>query len=181
MDQDTRLVVHLVKVYDIIINMRERVKHNLKPIYNKDSKVLILGSLPSKVSREEKFYYANKTNRFWCVMEKIFNERLETNCDKEAFLLRNKIALWDTIKSCDISSSSDSSITNVIVNDIDSLIKKSSIKVIFCSGKKSYELFNKYIKVTIPVIYLPSTSSANASFSLEKLVNEYSIILDYLD
>ena len=159
--------------------MKEKVYHNLKPIYNKDSKVLILGSMPSKISREVGFYYANKTNRFWKVMEELFGEKVETNEEKGNLLIRKKIALWDTIKSCDIVSSSDSSITNVQVNDINLLIKNSSIKVIFCIGKKSFELFNKYIKVDIPVYYLPSTSSANASKSLNELVNEYRVILNY--
>ena len=176
-----QLVVLLMKQYDIIKYMKERVYHNLKPIYNKDSKILILGSVPSKVSREEEFYYANKANRFWNVMEKLFNEKLNTNESKQELLFSKNIALWDTIKSCDISASSDSSISNVHVNDINSLIKKTNIKVIFCSGRKSFELFNKYVKVNVPVFYLPSTSSANAGKSLSDLVENYSSILKYLD
>lgn len=158
-----------------------RVKHNLKPIYNSESKILILGSMPSIVSRENNFYYANKQNRFWKVIEILFDKELNTNKEKEEFLLNNKIALWDTINSCEIDSSSDASIKNVKVNDIVSLLKKTSVKCIFCTGKKSYDLFNKYIKVNGPVKYLSSTSSANATKSLEDLVKEYSIIKEYLD
>lgn len=155
--------------------------HNLKPIYNEHSKILILGSMPSITSRKEKFYYAHKTNRFWTVISKIFNENLITTEEKNSFLLENQIALWDTIKSCEISSSSDSSIKNIKTNNINKIIKNSNIRHIFCTGKTSYNTFIKYIKTTLPVTYLPSTSSANASVTQKELIKHYKIIKDILD
>lgn len=158
-----------------------KVTHNLDPIYNNYSKVLILGSMPSVISREANFYYANKSNRFWKILSVLFCKKLDNNKDKEKFLLENNIALWDVIKSCDIKGSSDTSIKNVIVNDIESILKNSNIKAIACTGLKAYKLFNKYFDVNCDVIYLPSPSSANAKLSLDDLVNEYKVIKDYLD
>lgn len=157
-----------------------KVTHPLAPIYNQDSKILILGSMPSVVSRKENFYYANKSNRFWTIFENLFDTSLKTNQEKKEFLLKQKIALWDVIKECDIISSKDSSIKNVIANDIEGILKNSSIQHIFCTGKTAYQLFLKYVKSDIDVIYLPSPSSANAAFSLEMLQKHYQIIKKYL-
>lgn len=154
--------------------------HPLKPIYDSNSKVLILGTMPSVKSREANFYYANKNNRFWPIMESIFNTKLETNEDKEKFLINNNIAIWDVIKSCDITGSSDSSIKNIKINDIDKVIKNSNIKAIFCTGKKAYETLNKNYKTNSPIIYLSSPSSANAKKKIDDLKEEYEIILNYL-
>ena len=158
-----------------------KVKHNIKPIYNKNSKVLILGSMPSIISRKNNFYYANPANRFWQVIETVFNIKLNNNDEKTAFLLKNKIALWDVIGSCDIDSSSDSSIKNVEVNNIYKLLAESQIKYIFCTGKTSFNIFKKHFKTDIPVIYLSSTSGANAQKSLLDLINEYKNIKEVLD
>lgn len=159
-----------------------RSVHNLKPIYNKDSKVLILGSFPSVLSREQNFYYANPTNRFWKVLENLFNVTLNNNDEKKSFLLKEHIAIWDVIKSCDIYKSSDSSIKNVIPNNVKKIIKESNINYIFVNGKKALKLYNKYLHdcLKIEAIYLPSTSSANAAYSLGELIDYYSIILEYL-
>ena len=156
--------------------------HPLKPIYNNQSKVLILGSFPSVISRENNFYYANPTNRFWIVLESLFNKKLNNNDEKIKILLDNHIALWDVISSCDIHKSSDSSIKDIVPNDIASIIKNSNIKYIFVNGKKAYELYNKYLleALNIEAIYLPSTSSANARYTLERLIKEYKTILEYL-
>ena len=156
-----------------------KVLHNLKPIYDIESKILVLGSMPSVTSRDIGFYYANKTNRFFPILEKLYNVKLETIEDKEFFLHKNHIALWDTIKSCEINASDDSSIKNVIPNDITKIINESKIECIFCTGKKSYEIFNKYINSNLPCILLPSPSAANASFSLDRLVKEYEVIKKY--
>ena len=157
------------------------VHHTLKPIYNKNSKILILGSMPSIISRENNFYYANKTNRFWLIINNIFNTNLNTNEEKENFLLQNNIALFDMIKSCDINSSSDSSIKNIKINNILPIINNSKIEYIFCTGKLSYNLYQKHYKyLNLECIYLPSPSSANASYSLEKLTNIYTIIKEKL-
>ena len=159
-----------------------KVKHTIKPIYNKFSKILILGSIPSTISRETNFYYAHKTNRFWPILSILFNTELKTNTDKENFLLNNNIAIFDMIKECDINGSSDSSVKNIKVNNLIPIIKKSNIKYIFCTGKLSYNLYQKYYKdLNLECFYLPSPSSANATYSLEKLLNEYKIIKEKLD
>ena len=149
-----------------------KVTHNLKPIYDNSSKVLILGSFPSVKSREICSYYAHPQNRFWKILSILYEEEID---DKEAFLLRHHIALWDVIASCDIIGSSDTSIKNVKVNDISIILKKAPIKKIFTTGKKAYDLYNKYLRkeLGIEAIYLPSPSPANAVMSLNELVSEY--------
>lgn len=152
-----------------------RVKHTLEPVYDENSKTLILGSMPSVKSREIGKYYGHKSNRFWQVMSKLYDEDTE---DWKAFILRHNLALWDVIATCDIEASSDSSIKNVTPNDIVNLIKKTKIKNIVLLGKTAYDLYNRYLleKTNIEGIYLPSPSSANATFSLEDLMREYYII-----
>ena len=154
--------------------------HLLPPIYNESSKVLILGTIPSVKSREQNFYYANKTNRFWPIFETLFNINLNSNIDKKEFLLNNNIALWDVIKSCDITSSNDASIKNEKINDLNMIINNSNIKAIFCTGKKSFNVLKKYYNTNTPVYYLSSPSAANATKSIKELVEEYKIILNYL-
>lgn len=160
-----------------------KVYHTLKPIYNKNSKILILGSMPSVISLNKNFYYANRNNRFWNIMENLFLTKFNSNLEKRKFLLDNKIALWDVIKSCEIKGSSDNSIKNVNINDINYLIKKSNIKYIFVTGKKALYIYNKYLlNITKKeAFYLPSPSSANASYNLKDLTEKYKIILDYLN
>lgn len=152
-----------------------RIIHPLKPIYNQNSQILILGSFPSQKSREVSFYYAHPQNRFWKVLEKVFDEKI-TN--KEKFLLQHNIALWDVIKSCQIEGSSDASIKDVEVNDIEFLLKTSNIKKIYVNGKKAYDLYHKYLEnnLKIKAIYLPSTSPANAQFSLDDLAKRYEVL-----
>lgn len=158
-----------------------KVYHTLKPIYNQNSKVLILGTMPSIKSRELNFYYANPQNRFWHIFEKLFTVTFSTDKEKEEFLLNNYIALWDTIHSCDIKGSSDTSIKNIEYNDFNIILNKAKIKVIFCTGKKSYNLFIKHYKGDIPVYYLPSPSGANATWSFDKLCESYKIIKSFLE
>ena len=159
-----------------------KVYHTLKHIYNENSKILILGSMPSVISRNNNFYYAHKSNRFWKIMENLFNTKLDSNLIKKEFLINNNIALWDVLKSCDINGSSDASITNVKVNDIAKIIKESKIKIVFITGKTAFYYYNKLLKskINIEVIYLPSPSAANASFKLNDLIKEYAIIKNYL-
>ncbi len=157
-----------------------KVLHTLKPIYNQESRILILGSMPSIKSREMGFYYAHPMNRFWKIMEIIFDISLKSNKDKESFLLQNSIALWDVFSEVEIKGSSDSSIKEYKLNDINKILNTSNIKAIFCTGKTSYEGLIKNFKTKIPIVYLPSPSSANASKSLETLVTDYKIILDYI-
>lgn len=158
------------------------VHHTLKPIYNEYSKILILGSMPSITSRVNNFYYANKTNRFWSIINSLFNINLITKEDKENFLLKNNIALFDMIERCDIIGSSDSSVKNIKINNLLTIINNSKIKYIFCIGLLSYNLYQKYYKnLNLECIYLPSPSSANASYSLEKLIDKYKIIKEKLE
>lgn len=153
--------------------MDERVYHTLEPVWNKDSRILILGSFPSVVSRRQNFYYANPSNRFWTVMSVLFDEQIE---DRKEFCLKQGIALWDVIASCHIHASDDASITDVRVNDISSLVKKTRIHTVFTTGKKAETLFRRYIRTDLPLIGLPSTSSANARMKLDDLVKEYAVI-----
>lgn len=157
----------------------KNVRHPFKPVYNQDSKIIFLGSIASVKSREIGYPYASPSNRFWKVLEIIFNDKM---IDYKEFLLSKKIALWDVIKSCDITASSDSSIKNVVVNEIWQVIENSNIKQVFTNGKKADELYTKYIypKTNIKSICLSSTSSANATKSLYDLVKEYKIVLNYL-
>lgn len=156
-----------------------KVYHPFKPVYDTQSKILFLGSVASSKSRELGYPYASPQNRFWKVMEKIFNERI---IDYKAFLLKHHIALWDVIESCDIIGSSDASIKNVEVNPIWNITENSNVKYVFTNGKKAYELYNKYVypKTSIKAISLSSTSPANATKKLDDLVNEYKIITNYL-
>lgn len=149
------------------------IVHPLEPIFDEKSKILILGTFPSVKSRENNFYYGHPQNRFWKVISNICNEELPlSNDDKREMLLRNNIAVWDVIHSCDIEGSADSSIKNVIPNDIKSILEQTSIKKIFVNGKKAERLYKKYIEnsIGIKAVCLPSTSPANASWSLEKLI-----------
>lgn len=157
-----------------------KVVHTLEPIYDKNSKCLILGSMPSVKSREIGFYYSHPKNRFWKTLEAVFNEQIGSSIpDKISFLKKHHIALFDVLKSCDISSSSDSSIKNPIVNDLSIILKFSNIKTIFTTGQTAYKLYQKYLfpKTNIEAIFLPSTSPANCPKGIEeKLIKEYSKI-----
>lgn len=155
-----------------------KVIHPLKPIVDKESKVLILGSFPSVLSREKSFYYANPTNRFWKVLEGVYYESIN---DRVNFCMKHHIALWDVIHSCEIQGSNDSSIQNVKCNNIKQLIQDTNIQVIFTTGSKASSLYKKYIHLPIEHISLPSTSSANAKMRLDDLIEYYSIIREYTD
>lgn len=137
---------------------------------------MILGSLPSVKSREENFYYAHPQNKFWKILSDLFDEDIEkNNLSKKGFLLKHNIALWDVIKSCTIIGSSDSSIKDVIPNDINYIINNSKVNKIYTTGKKAYQLYNRYCleSTKIEALYLPSTSAANASISYDNLLEEY--------
>lgn len=154
-----------------------RIEHPFDAIYDQESKVLILGSFPSVISRNENFYYANHNNRFWQVMESLFHEEI---CDRKEFCLRHHIALWDVIQSCEIEGSSDASIRNVKANDMNRVIEHTNISSIFLTGKKALSLYERYIDLDIEYFGLPSTSSANARYRLNDLVEAYALILEKL-
>lgn len=149
------------------------VKHEFEPVFDEKSEILILGTLPSVKSREERFYYGHKQNRFWKVLAAVCGEDVPADIEgKKQFLLRNHIAVWDVIAECDIVGSSDSSIRNVVPTDIKGLLGKTNIQKIYANGATAYKLYMKY---SFPltkreIVKLPSTSPANAAFSMEKLV-----------
>ena len=156
------------------------VIHPFPPLYDNDSKILILGSFPSVKSREEMFFYGHPQNRFWKVIANIFNEPVpKTIEEKKALLHRNHIALWDVIKSCDIKGSSDSSITNVIANDLSEILEEADIQTIIVNGKTAEKNFNKYTRDAIgrEAICMPSTSPANAAWSLQRLSEAWGNVL----
>lgn len=153
------------------------LKHELEIFINNDSEILILGSFPSIKSREYGFYYSHPQNRFFPTISRIFDEPCPISIlDRKVFLIKHRIALYDVIEECDIDNSSDSSIRNVTPIDIESILKKyPNIKVIGITGKKAASLFDKYLldKVQIKVVYLPSTSSANAKMKTDELADKY--------
>lgn len=160
--------------------MTKRITHPIPPVYNKESRILILGSFPSVKSREGAFFYHHPQNRFWKVISALCRETLPTTIEeKKWLLLRNKIALWDVIESCEIVGSSDSSIRNVAPNDISIILKTAEIQKIIANGGTAYRLYMKYIypETNREIIKLPSTSPANATFSLERLLEEWSCII----
>ena len=156
--------------------------HPIEPLYDENSEILILGSFPSVKSRETGFFYGHAQNRFWRVMARICSSETPVGIeDKKRLLLENKIALWDVIHSCEIIGSSDSSIKNVVPNDLSVILNTANIKRIFVNGKKAESLYKKYIEkeTGIKAVALPSTSPANASWSEERLYEEWSARLGY--
>lgn len=159
---------------------REAIIHPLPPIFNEDSTVLILGTMPSPVSRRQAFYYANPQNRFWRVLCAVLQEGYtEDNKARRALCLSHRIALWDIIKSCTIEGASDSSIRNAVPNDISSLIGKTRIRAVFTTGKTAGRLYTRFCedKTGIKAVVLPSPSGANCAVSLERLIESYREIL----
>lgn len=157
----------------------KRVFHEIEPVYDKESEILILGSFPSIKSRESQFYYGHPQNRFWKIMEELYHVQLDSIEIKKIFLHQNHIALWDVIASCEIENSSDASIKNIQVNDIQKIVNESKIKKIFVNGKKAQEYYERYIynQTRMPCILLPSTSPANAIYSLDRLLEKWKMIL----
>ncbi len=141
--------------------------------------MLILGSFPSVKSREQNFFYGHPQNRFWRVIAAVFDQPAPQNIEeKKQLILTNGLALWDSIASCEITGSSDASIKNAHANDISIILGNCSIERIYCNGRKSYELYCKYIEPGTgrEAICLPSTSPANAQWSLERLIEAWSVI-----
>lgn len=155
------------------------ILHPIPPVFDENSKVLILGSFPSVRSREEGFFYGHPQNRFWKVTSSVFGENTPSGTEeKKAFLLRNHIALWDVIGSCEINGSSDSSIRNATVNDVSLILNTAKIHSVYLNGRKAYQLYQKFM---FPLtgregICLPSTSPANAAWSTDKLTEAWKII-----
>ena len=159
--------------------MMQRLTHPFGPLYNDSSKVLILGSFPSVKSREQNFFYGHPQNRFWRVIASVFDQPVPQSIEeKKQLILSSGLALWDAIASCEITGSSDSSIRNAQPNDLSIILNNCNIERIYCNGRKSYELYQKYIKPQTgrAAVCLPSTSPANAQWTLEKLIRGWSVI-----
>lgn len=157
----------------------KKITHPFPPLFNENSHTLILGSFPSVKTREVKFYYGHPQNRFWKLIAALYGEDVPSNNEeKRTLILSHNLAIWDSIKSCTITGSSDSSVKDVVPNDISEILKNSKVNRIFCNGTLSYKIYVKYIypKTKIEAQKLPSTSPANASFSLERLIEEWNII-----
>ena len=166
------------------LNQFSHIKHPYEPVYSASSKILILGTIPSPASRENGFYYMHPQNRFWLIMQKIFevefkyknNEGEKAIEERKKFLLDHDIAMWDVIKSCDIKGAGDSSIKNAEPNNFFDLFKKTNILKIFCTGATAFKYWNSLCKdiYNKKAYYLPSTSPANQKYwNNEKLIQEY--------
>ena len=157
------------------------VVHPFPPVADAACRVLILGSFPSVKSREEGFFYGHPRNRFWPVLAAVFNEPVpQTAEQKKELALRHHIAMWDTIASCEIKGASDTSIKHPVPNDLKSIIGRSQIKAVFCTGAASYKYYVKLCErdTGIPAVCLPSTSPANAAWTLERLTEAYRAIAE---
>ena len=163
----------------------EHVRHEFEPIYNANSKILILGTLPSVKSREQNFYYGHPQNRFWKVLARICETENvpESIEEKKIFLLEHQIAVWDVIAECDIIGSSDSSIKNVVPTDLNIILKNAPIQQIYGNGGKAYTLYQKYSypKIQREMVKLPSTSPANAAWQIERLTESWRQICTFLN
>ncbi len=156
------------------------VLHNIDPVYDENSRMLILGSFPSVKSRETGFFYGHPQNRFWKVLAAVFGERTPaTVSEKKAMLLRNNVAVWDVIKSCEITGSSDISVKNAVPNDVAAIIKNTKITRVYTNGALASRLYEKTLekKTGIKATPLPSTSPANAAWSLPRLTAFWSAAL----
>lgn len=154
-------------------------KHPIEPVFDEKSRILILGSFPSVKSREEMFFYGHPRNRFWKVLAAVLESAVpETVGEKKQLLLNHGIALWDVIAACEITGSADSSIKNVISNDVGRILDHAPIEKIFINGKTAEKYYRKYLQPALnrEGICLPSTSPANASWSFEALVDAWKCI-----
>ena len=155
------------------------VQHPIEPVFDCHSRILILGSFPSVRSRQAHFFYGHPQNRFWNVLATVTGSPLpQTTDEKRSFLLSNRIALWDVIASCEITGSSDSSIRNVVPNDLSRILDAADIRQIYVNGKTAEKYYNKYLRDALgrKAVCLPSTSPANAAWSLERLCSAWEII-----
>lgn len=155
------------------------IQHPIPPVFDAASRILILGSFPSVKSREAQFFYGHKQNRFWKVLAAVTGSAVpQTVPEKRQLLLTHHIALWDVIASCDIVGSSDASITNVQVNDLSEILQSAPIETIYTNGTKAAALYRKYLEPITgrPAVSLPSTSPANAAYSLERLIQAWQVL-----
>lgn len=156
------------------------IKHPIEPVYDSGSEILILGSFPSVTSRKEMFFYSHPRNRFWRVLAAVLDTSVpQTVGEKRQLLLDNGIALWDVVAACEIEGSADSSIKKIVPNDLNRILQQADICKIFVNGKTAEKYYDQHVRPVLKreAIYLPSTSAANAAWSLERLIQEWSRIL----
>lgn len=149
-----------------------RIFCRFPPVYDGNSRVLILGSFPSVKSREINFYYGNKQNRFWKMLSELYDTELSDVDSKKKFCCDNNIALWDIVQSCEIQGSMDSDIKNYVLVDLSTVLDRCKISKILCNGAKAYELTKACYDGDIPVVKMPSTSPANVSFNKQSWFEE---------
>ncbi len=159
----------------------EHIVHPFPPLFDENSEILILGSLPSVKSREQMFFYGHPQNRFWPLIAMLLDEPAPRSTEeKKQLVLKHHIALWDTIFSCDIIGSGDSSIKNVVPTDLKPVVQGSKIKRIFCNGQTSWKYYHRFQEkeLGMEAAALPSTSPANAAWTIERLAQAWKVILD---
>lgn len=157
----------------------QTIVHPLKPVWDENSRILILGTMPSPKSREAGFYYGHPRNRFWPVLAAVFGEEVPVDTEqRKAFCLHHGIALWDVLASCEIQGADDASIRDAVANPIEMLLEKAPITAVYTTGKKAFDLYKKLClpKTNLPAVALPSTSPANCAWSLERLIEAYSVL-----
>lgn len=163
--------------------MEETVYHEFLPLYNAESRVLILGTIPSPKSREQGFYYGHPRNRFWKTLASVLDEaEPHTIEEKKQLALKHHVALWDVLASCSIQGASDASIKHAVPNDMNVILQNADIRAVFTTGTKATALYQKYCEPMchVPCIGLPSTSPANCRVKDEELLKEYRKIRNYL-
>lgn len=157
-----------------------RLEHGLEPIFDERSRVLVLGSFPSVLSRKNGFYYGHPKNRFWQVIAAVLGADVPSTVEeKKALLLNSRIALWDVIQSCEITGSKDASIKDVIPNDVPALLSACPVERIYANGATAFTLYHKHLLPITKreIVRLPSTSPANAAWTLDRLIEAWKVIL----
>ena len=158
--------------------------HSIEPVFDTESRVLILGTMPSPKSREVQFYYGHPQNRFWRVLAAVLGEEVPQSVpEKEAMLLRHRIALWDVLAECEITGASDSSIRNPVANDLSVILDHAPVQAVFTTGATAWKLYTRLQKphTGIEAVRLPSTSPANCAVKMEALTEAYKAILPWLE
>ena len=162
----------------------EHIIHSIEPVFDTESRVLILGTMPSPKSREVQFYYGHPQNRFWRVLAAVLGEEMPRSVpEKKAMLLRHRIALWDVLAECEITGASDSSIRNPVANDLSVILDHAPVQAVFTTGATAWKLYTRLQKphTGIEAVRLPSTSPANCAVKMEALTEAYKAILPWLE